>query len=77
MQQSYIELSIAANEDGSHKLEKNALHIWPRKDFMLIALPNMDGSFTCTLFMNHEGNLSFSSLTSSTSGKHQNSKEAG
>ena len=76
MQQSYIELSIAANEDGSHKLEKNALHIWPRKDFMLIALPNMDGSFTCTLFMNHEGNLSFSSLTSSTSGKHQNSKEA-
>ncbi|NQY63143.1 MAG: FAD-dependent monooxygenase [Alteromonadaceae bacterium] len=62
MPQSYIELSIAANEDGSHKLEKNALHIWPRKDFMLIALPNTDGSFTCTLFMNHEGELSFQSL---------------
>jgi len=62
MPQSYIELSIPANEDGSHKLEKNALHIWPRKDFMLIALPNPDGSFTCTLFMNLEGELSFESL---------------
>ncbi|MCO4799687.1 MAG: FAD-dependent monooxygenase [Colwelliaceae bacterium] len=62
MQQSYMELSIPANEDGSHKLEKNALHIWPRKNFMLIALPNVDGSFTCTLFMNHDGELSFSSL---------------
>lgn len=62
MPQSYIELSISANDDGSHKLEKNALHIWPRKDFMLIALPNTDGSFTCTLFMNHEEGLSFSSL---------------
>lgn len=70
MQQSYMELTIAANEDGSHKLEKNALHIWPRKDFMLIALPNIDGSFTCTLFLSHEGELSFSSLT-----KHENSKE--
>ena len=64
MKQSYIELSIEANQDGSHKLEKNALHIWPRKDFMLIALPNIDGSFTCTLFMNHEGELSFDSLNS-------------
>ncbi|GHE89937.1 FAD-dependent oxidoreductase [Thalassotalea profundi] len=64
MPQSYIELTIAANEDGSHKLEKNALHIWPRKDFMLIALPNLDGSFTCTLFMNQEGDLSFNSLNS-------------
>ena len=62
MQQSYMELSIAANEDGSHKLEKNALHIWPRKDFMLIALPNIDGSFTCTLFLSHEGELSFATL---------------
>ncbi|WP_068545826.1 FAD-dependent oxidoreductase [Thalassotalea crassostreae] len=62
MPQSYIELSIDANEDGSHKLEKNALHIWPRKDFMLIALPNPDGSFTCTLFLNHEGDVSFASL---------------
>jgi kynurenine 3-monooxygenase len=62
MPQSYIELTIPANEDGTHQLEKEALHIWPRKDFMLIALPNPDGSFTCTLFLNHEGTPSFSSL---------------
>ncbi|GAA5135774.1 FAD-dependent oxidoreductase [Thalassotalea piscium] len=62
MPQSYIELSIAANDDGSHKLEKNALHIWPRKDFMLIALPNLDGSFTCTLFMDQTGDISFDAL---------------
>lgn len=62
MPQCYIELNIPANEDGSHKLDKNALHIWPRKDFMLIALPNPEGTFTCTLFMNHEGDPSFESL---------------
>ncbi len=62
MPQSYIELNIPANADGSHRLEKNALHIWPRKDFMLIALPNPDGTFTCTLFMNHSGDPSFESL---------------
>ncbi len=58
MPQSYIELSIPANEnetgDARFKMEKEALHIWPRKDFMLIALPNPDGSFTCTLFLNYE-----------------------
>lgn len=63
MPQSYIELHIPANNDGSFKLEKNALHIWPRKDFMLIALPNPDGSFTCTLFLDFEGSISFSSLS--------------
>jgi kynurenine 3-monooxygenase len=63
MPQSYIELNIPANPDGSHKLEKNALHIWPRKDFMLIALPNLDGTFTCTLFLNHSGEPSFESLS--------------
>jgi kynurenine 3-monooxygenase len=62
MPQCYIELNIAANSDGSHKLDKNALHIWPRKDFMLIALPNIDGSFTCTLFLNHSGAVSFEAL---------------
>jgi len=62
MPQSYIELNIPANADGSHKLEKNALHIWPRKDFMLIALPNPDGTFTCTLFLNYSGDPSFESL---------------
>src|SRR5690606_960322 len=59
-QQNYIadgyrEILLPANEDGTHKLDKNALHIWPRGRFMLIALPNEDGSFTCTLFMPHEG----------------------
>jgi kynurenine 3-monooxygenase len=63
MPQSYIELHIPAAADGSHQLEKEALHIWPRKDFMLIALPNPDGSFTCTLFMNQEGDISFDALT--------------
>ncbi len=62
MPQCYIELNIPAIADGSHRLEKNALHIWPRKDFMLIALPNTDGSFTCTLFLNHSGDPSFESL---------------
>jgi len=62
MPQCYIELNIPANADGSHRLEKNALHIWPRKAFMLIALPNPDGTFTCTLFLNHSGEPSFESL---------------
>jgi kynurenine 3-monooxygenase len=44
-------------------MEKEALHIWPRRDFMLIALPNPDGSFTCTLFLNYEGEVSFAALT--------------
>lgn len=51
----YREILLPANPDGSYKMEKNALHIWPRGRFMLIALPNEDGSFTCTLFMPHEG----------------------
>jgi kynurenine 3-monooxygenase len=63
MPQSYIELNIPAGADGSHRIEKNALHIWPRKDFMLIALPNPDGTFTCTLFLNFSGELSFESLS--------------
>jgi len=59
----YKELNIPANQDGTHKLDKNSLHIWPRGDFMLIAMPNLDGSFTCTLFMPFEGENSFDSLT--------------
>lgn len=51
----YRELMIPANKDGSYKLDKNSLHIWPRGRFMLIALANDDGSFTCTLFMPFEG----------------------
>lgn len=59
----YKELSIAPGPDGQHKLEVNALHIWPRGGFMLIALPNPGGDFTLTLFMRNEGDPGFSSLT--------------
>jgi kynurenine 3-monooxygenase len=55
----YKELTIPPAPDGSWRMEKNALHIWPRKSFMMIALPNPDGSFTCTLFWEFEGARSF------------------
>ncbi|MGJ8732742.1 MAG: FAD-dependent oxidoreductase [Cellulophaga sp.] len=58
----YKELSILPNEDGTHKLDKHSFHIWPRGKFMLIAMPNLDGSFTCTLFMPYEGDISFESI---------------
>ncbi|HJS55421.1 MAG TPA: NAD(P)/FAD-dependent oxidoreductase, partial [Chitinophagaceae bacterium] len=58
----YKELTIPAGKNGSFGMEKNALHIWPRGNYMLIALPNIDGSFTCTLFFPFEGELSFASL---------------
>lgn len=63
LEAGYKELTIPANEDGTHQLNKNSLHIWPRGKFMLIALPNIDGTFTCTLFMPHEGEHSFETLT--------------
>lgn len=59
----YIELSIP-DISGAFQLEKNALHIWPRGRYMLIALPNTDGSFTCTLFMPYAGEESFEQLNS-------------
>lgn len=55
----YKELTIPPAADGSWQMEENALHIWPRKSFMMIALPNPDGSFTCTLFWEFEGPRSF------------------
>ena len=55
----YKELTIPPAPDGSWRMEKNALHIWPRKSFMMIALPNPDSSFTCTLFWEFEGQRSF------------------
>jgi len=58
----YKELTIPAGENGSFLLEKNALHIWPRGNYMMIALPNIDGSFTCTLFFPFEGHPSFETL---------------
>jgi len=51
----YREILLPADENGNYRMDKNALHIWPRGRFMLIALANEDGSFTCTLFMPHEG----------------------
>ena len=57
----YKELTIPPAPDGSWQMEKSALHIWPRKSFMMIALPNPDGSFTCTLFWEFEGARSFAS----------------
>jgi kynurenine 3-monooxygenase len=62
MKQCYIELTIATHEDGRSKLNANACHLWPREDFLLIALPNEDGSFTCTLYLNYQGDPSFTSL---------------
>lgn len=53
----YKELHIPPNPGGSFKMETNALHIWPRGSYMLIALPNMDGSFTCTLFLAYDKTL--------------------
>lgn len=58
----YKELTIPAGENGAFLMEKNALHIWPRGNYMLIALPNVDGSFTCTLFFPFEGKPSFESI---------------
>ena len=65
----YKELSIPANQDGSHKLDKHSFHIWPRGNFMLIAMQNTDGSFTCTLFMPFEGTVSFENITNEAEAK--------
>lgn len=60
----YKELEIPANEIGNHQISKDYLHIWPRGDYMLIALPNMDGSFTVTLFLSYSnGAYNFDNLT--------------
>jgi kynurenine 3-monooxygenase len=58
----YKEFHIPSGPSGEYLLEKNSLHIWPRESFMMIALPNPDGSFTGTLFFPQEGSLSFQSL---------------
>jgi kynurenine 3-monooxygenase len=60
----YKELTIPAGRDGKHVIETNALHIWPRGNYMLIALPNIDGTFACILFLPFEGPDSFASLDS-------------
>lgn len=59
----YKELTIPAGPDGAFQMPPDALHIWPRGTFMLIALPNPDGTFTCTLFLPWEGTPGFNQLT--------------
>ncbi len=62
LEHGYKELSIPAGRDGSFRMASDALHIWPRGNFMLIALPNSDGSFTATLFLPKHGPVSFAAL---------------
>jgi len=59
---AYKELAILPGKNGEWLMEKNALHIWPRGNFMLIALPNTDKTFTCTLFLPWEGEPGFNNL---------------
>ncbi len=59
---SYKELNIPAGPNGEFQLDKDALHIWPRGDYMMIGLPNPDASFTLTLFMPNEGEVSFAAI---------------
>ena len=62
LRHGYKELHIPPATDGGYRIEKNALHIWPRGSYMIIALPNMDGSFTVTMFMPFTGENSFEQL---------------
>lgn len=59
----YKELTIPPGPNGTFLIEKNALHLWPRGTYMLLATPNREGSFTCTLFLPFEGEVSFEQLT--------------
>jgi kynurenine 3-monooxygenase len=63
LEHGYKELIIPAGPNGKFMLEKNALHIWPRRTYMLIALPNTDGSFACIFFFPYAGEPSFASLS--------------
>ncbi len=64
IEHGYKELIIPPGPNGEFRMDKNALHIWPRGTYMLIALPNLDGSFTCTLFFPFHGDFSFQALDS-------------
>ena len=63
LRHGYKELTIPPAENGGFRIEKNALHIWPRGNFMVIALPNLDGSFTVTMFHPYGGAYGFDALT--------------
>ena len=62
IEHGYKEFTLPAGAENSFQMEPNGLHIWPRGNFMMIALPNPDGSFTCTLFFPFEGPVSFASI---------------
>jgi len=64
LRHGYKELHIPPGENGTHRIEREALHIWPRETFMTIALPNLDGSFTVTLFWPFEGPNGFNFIDS-------------
>jgi len=64
LEHGYKELTIPPDADGQWRMVKEALHIWPRRSFMMIALPNPDGSFTCTLFWQKAGPRSFETVKS-------------
>ena len=66
LEHGYKEMTIPPTPNGEFALNKNALHIWPRRSFMMIALPNADGSFTCTLFWPFEGRSSFAAIKTET-----------
>jgi kynurenine 3-monooxygenase len=71
LEHGYKELHIPASDSGGFLLEKEALHIWARGSFMMIALPNFDGSFTCTMFHAHKGENSFEEMVGTASGSDQ------
>lgn len=62
IEHGYKELNMLPGADAKHRMEKETLHIWPRGDYMMIALPNPDGTFTCTLFFPWEGPESFATI---------------
>lgn len=62
LEHGYKELTIPPALDGGHRLDPEALHIWPRGSHMMIALPNADGSFTCTLFWPFDGEIGFEAI---------------
>jgi kynurenine 3-monooxygenase len=70
IEHGYKEFHIPATASGDFAMKKEALHIWPRKNFMMIALPNIDGSFTLTLFFPFEGEISFESIKTEDQVKH-------
>lgn len=64
IEHGYKELNMLPNAEGKHQMDLNTLHIWPRGEFMMIALPNPDATFTCTLFLGWEGKASFENIVS-------------